>query len=220
MTNRLLCWFSCGAASAVATHTAIEINKKKHRFDEVVVAYTEVREEHPDNKRFLKDCEKWFGVPITVLRNEKYDGSIVNTFEKCRYMAGIAGAPCTRLLKKEVRKSFEKPTDTQVFGYTIEEKRRLDRFIDANNNVKIWAPLIDFGLTKAECLEILERADIALPAMYKLGYQNNNCIGCVKGGVGYWNKIRVDFPDVFQKRSEQSRRLGARLCNYQGKECI
>lgn len=119
--------------------------------------------------------------------------------------------------KKEVRKSFEKPTDTQVFGYTIEEKRRLDRFIDANNNVKIWAPLIDFGLTKAECLEILERAEIALPAMYKLGYQNNNCIGCVKGGVGYWNKIRVDFPDVFQKRAEQSRRLGARLCNYQGK---
>lgn len=196
--NRLLCWFSCGAASAVATHTAIEINKKKHRFDEVVVAYTEVREEHPDNKRFLKDCEKWFGVPITVLRNEKYDGSIVNTFDKCRYMAGIAGAPCTRLLKKEVRKSFEKPTDTQVFGYTIEEKRRLDRFIDANNNVKIWAPLIDFGLTKAECLEILERADIALPAMYKLGYQNNNCIGCVKGGWVIGIKYGLTFLTCFK----------------------
>lgn len=206
MTNRLLCWFSCGAASAVATHTAIEINKKKHRFDEVVVAYTEVREEHPDNKRFLKDCEKWFGVPITVLRNEKYDGSIVNTFEKCRYMAGIAGAPCTRLLKKEVRKSFEKPTDTQVFGYTIEEKRRLDRFIDANNNVKIWAPLIDFGLTKAECLEILERADIALPAMYKLGYQNNNCIGCVKGGwvigIKYGLTFQTCFKNVLSSRDD------------------
>lgn len=77
MGKRLICWFSCGAASAVATHTAIEINKKENRFDEVVVAYTEVKEEHPDNKRFLKDCEKWFGAPITVLRNEKYDGSIV-----------------------------------------------------------------------------------------------------------------------------------------------
>lgn len=204
--NRLLCWFSCGAASAVATHTAIEINKKKHRFDEVVVAYTEVREEHPDNKRFLRDCEKWFGVPITILRNEKYDGSIVNTFEKCRYMAGIAGAPCTRLLKKEVRKSFEKPTDTQVFGYTIEEKRRLDRFIDANNNVRIWAPLINFGLTKAECLEILERADIALPAMYKLGYQNNNCIGCVKGGwvigIKYGLTFRTCLKNVLSSRDD------------------
>ena len=204
--NRLLCWFSCGAASAVATHTAIEINKKKHRFDEVVVAYTEVKEEHPDNKRFLKDCERWFGVPITVLRNEKYNGSIVNTFEKCRYMAGIAGAPCTRLLKKEARKSFEKPTDTQVFGYTIEEKRRLDRFIDANNNVRIWAPLINFGLTKAECLEILERADIALPAMYKLGYQNNNCIGCVKGGwvigIKYGLTFRTCLKNVLSSRDD------------------
>lgn len=31
--------------------------------------------------------------------------------------------------------------------------------------------------------------------MYDLGYANNNCIGCVKGGIGYWNKIRIDFPE-------------------------
>ncbi len=37
--------------------------------------------------------------------------------------------------------------------------------------------------------------------MYDLGYPNNNCIGCVKGGMGYWNKIRKDFPEVFQKRA-------------------
>jgi hypothetical protein len=25
-----------------------------------------------------------------------------------------------------------------------------------------------------------------------------NCIGCVKGGEGYWNKIRRDFPEQFE----------------------
>ena len=40
-----------------------------------------------------------------------------------------------------------------------------------------------------------------------LGYKNNNCIGCVKGGMGYWNKIRVDFPDVFERRAVLERRI-------------
>lgn len=210
--SRVVSWFSCGAASAVATKLAIE----RHKDNPLIVAYTKVAEEHPDNNRFLADCENWFGRRITVLKNERYDGSIVNVFNKVRYMGGISGAPCTTHLKKEVRKRFERPDDIQVFGFTVEEKARLDRFIDANASVKVEAPLIDAGLTKEDCLGVLSRAGIELPMMYKLGY-NNNCIGCVKGGAGYWNKIRKDFPEIFKLRAEQSRRIGARLVKVKGK---
>lgn len=41
-----------------------------------------------------------------------------------------------------------------------------------------------------------------------MGYQNNNCIGCVKGGMGYWNKIRKDFPDVFDRMAKLEREVG------------
>lgn len=44
--------------------------------------------------------------------------------------------------------------------------------------------------------------------MYDLGYPNNNCIGCVKGGMGYWNRIRIDFPEVFEARSKLERKVG------------
>ena len=44
--------------------------------------------------------------------------------------------------------------------------------------------------------------------MYDLGYPNNNCIGCIKGGMGYWNKIRTDFPDVFEHRAKLEKELG------------
>lgn len=63
-------------------------------------------------------------------------------------------------------------------------------------------------MNKQECLAIIERAGIELPAMYKLGYHNNNCIGCVKGGLGYWNKIRTDFPQAFQRMAEIERAKG------------
>jgi len=213
MSKRIVCWFSCGAASAVATKIAISELKEGQ---ELIIVYTEVIEEHPDNKRFLLDCEQWFGRKIQILRNEKYEGSIFKVFMKQKYIVGVAGAPCTKFLKKEVRQKFEQVNDKQVFGYTAEEQHRLDRFIDANNDVDIWTPLIDKGLGKEDCLAMLENANIELPAMYKLGYHNNNCIGCVKGGAGYWNKIRVDFPEHFNRMANLERLIGASITKSKG----
>ena len=204
---RTVSWFSCGAASAVATKLAIA------QGDPVVVVYCEVIEEHPDNKRFLKDCEKWFGQEIIILGNDKYKRSIYEVFDKTRYLAGHAGARCTLELKKNIRKEFEQPNDIQVFGYTAEEQNRVDRFIDSNNEVNIITPLIDKGLTKQDCLAMVENAGIELPEMYKLGYKNNNCRGCVKAqSPAYWKKIKIDFPEYFEKMLAQEKRLNVRIC--------
>lgn len=173
-----------------------------------MVAYTEVMQEHPDNRRFLSECETWFGVPITMLRNEQYGGDIYDVFLRTRYLVGPTGAACTRLLKKSVRNQFERPSDRQVFGFTAEEQQRYEDFCENNSTVNVSVPLIDYGLTKQDCLGVLASAGIEIPTMYKLGYKNNNCIGCVKGGAGYWNKIRVDFPDVFERMAQVEEELG------------
>jgi len=207
--SRIVCWFSCGAASAVATKLALT----QYAGHEIIVARCIVKEEHPDNDRFAADCEKWFGVPIVNMMNDKYNGSIVEVADKRQYVSGINGAPCTLLLKKKVREDFQRPTDKHVFGYCAEEQDRWDDFLDANN-IDAVSPLIERGLEHSDCLAMIENAGIKLPDMYALGYKHNNCIGCWKaGGQGYWNKVRTDFPLIFQKRAEQSRRIGARLLN-------
>lgn len=33
-------------------------------------------------------------------------------------------------------------------------------------------------------------------------------LGCVKGGMGYWNKIRIDFPEVFRRMAVLEREIG------------
>ena len=203
---RVVSWFSCGAASAVATKLALSEGP-------VTIVYCEVIEEHPDNKRFLKDCEKWFGQEIIILGNDKYKRSIYEVFDKTRYLAGHHGARCTLELKKNIRKEYELPDDIQVFGYTSEEGGRIDRFIDANNEVTIITPLFDRGLTKQDCLAMIENAGIELPAMYKLGYKNNNCRGCVKAqSPAYWKKIKIDFPEYFDKMLAQEKRLNVSIC--------
>ena len=170
-----------------------------------------MREEHPDNERFADECKEWFGVPITNLIAEKFNGSIYEVFRKRSYISGIDGAPCTLELKKEVRRKFELPTDRHVFGYCAEEQDRWDRFLDANN-INAFSPLIDRGLEHKDCLAMVKDAGISLPVMYHLGYKHNNCIGCCKAtGAGYWNKIRIDFPTMFERMAVESRRLGARM---------
>lgn len=214
--KRIVCWFSCGAASAVATKLAIEENARGAKLS-LVVARIVVKNESEDNDRFAADCERWFGVPILSLMNEKYGGSVDTVIEKERYLVGPHGAACTRLLKKAVRMAFQLPGDRQVFGYASEEQNRVDNFLDANADIDLWPILIEKGLMKADCLAMVERAGIVLPAMYLMGYRNNNCIGCVKGGAGYWNKIRVDFPSVFAQRAKQERLLNRTICKIGGK---
>jgi hypothetical protein len=203
--NRIVCWFSCGAASAVATKLAIADNAG---LNELAIVYTGVINEHPDNKRFLRDCEAWFGQKIIILQNDTYNGDIYEVFRKEKFLVSQFGAPCTRLLKRQMRVMFEEEDDYQVFGFTVEEAQRAKDFQARNSYVKNLTPLIDRGLSKADCLAMIERAGIAIPAMYLLGYKNNNCIGCVKGGMGYWNKIRVDFPIQFAEMALLERELG------------
>jgi hypothetical protein len=74
-------------------------------------------------------------------------------------------------------------------------------------------PLIEKGLSKSEIHGWIAREGIARPKMYDLGFPNNNCIGCVKGGKGYWNLIRKLFPFVFLSRSLMERRVGHSMIN-------
>ena len=204
--DRLVCWFSCGAASAYASYLALREDLGVG--DNKIVAYCRVAEEHEDNLRFLMDFEELIDTSVHILGDERYGSSVFNVIASTKFIKGPTGAPCTRILKKGVRKDFQRHGDIQVFGYTAEEEDRADRFIDSNPEAEVYFPLLEKGITKAECLEFVKDMGIQLPAMYRLGYHNNNCIGCVKGGMGYWNAIRVDFPDRFDQMAKTERLIG------------
>ena len=217
MKKTIAVWFSCGAASAVAAKRTIEKYGETHN---VIVVNNPVINEHEDNRRFLKDVESWIGQEILMAINPKYPScDIIDVFEKRKYMSGISGAPCTAQLKKEARYHFEKTNDIDfhVLGFTSDEKERSDRFIKFERG-NVITVLIDDELTKQDCFDILLDAGIKLPEIYRFGYPNANCIGCVKStSPTYWNLVRNTFPDVFKERAEQSRRLGVRLVRRKGK---
>lgn len=183
----------------------------KYGKENVDLYYMVIDTAHKDNNRFLKDLEKWYDLPIKKIRSEKYKDQF-DVIEKTGYVNGVQGARCTLELKKKVRWELEDKIDysAEIFGFefTKKEINRALRFDEQYPKAKAIFPLIETYLTKNNCAEILKFANIELPVMYKLGYSNNNCIGCVKGGMGYWNKIRVDFPDNFNKMAIAERKAG------------
>ena len=176
--------------------------------DEII--YTHVANQHPDSLRFLEDCEKVLGRKITVLMSERYK-SVDDVIEKTRCINTPYGAPCTRLLKRDVRKEWENRHPDHhiyVWGFDCTETGRADRLVKAMPDYEHEFPLIEKGITKEEAHGIAWRLGIKRPVMYDMGYPSNNCIGCVKAGKGYWNKIRMDFPEVFERRAKQEREIG------------
>lgn len=201
----IIAWFSCGATSAIATMLALR------EYSNVKIYRIVTGSEHLDNERFMHECEeKLFQQKIQIARSEKYT-SVFDVITKKRFINSPYGASCTYELKKQVRYKIEDEIqywDGQIYGFDSAERKRAQRFLEQYPATKPIFPLIEHNLSKEDCLAIIANKGIQLPTMYQLGYNNNNCIGCVKGGKGYWNMIRKDFPAIFNQTASIERQIG------------
>lgn len=212
--SRTLIWWSTGAASYVAARLALR------KYPDALIVRCDTGNEDEDNERFERDALALLGREVTVLRSDEY-GSVPDVWAKRKFMAGRAGAPCTSEMKIAPRIAFQRPDDLHVFGYTAdaEDVTRYDRLRANFFELRVWAPLIDAGVTKHGALAIVERDGLDLPRSYAMGFPNANCLqtGCAKASSpDYWALFREKFPERFARTAELSRRLGARLTRIKG----
>ena len=199
-----VCWFSAGVSSFIAAVLS--------KPDKII--YIDIADQHPDSLRFVRDCEKALGQKIDTIRSP-YD-SVENVVRARRFIGSARGAPCTEYLKRRVRKEWEAMQGEpviHVWGLDCTERDRADNLRDAMPRAAHEFPLIDSLIDKPEAHGICALRGVRRPVMYEMGYSNNNCIACVKGGMGYFNKIRVDFPDKFQARARLEREVGSSCIN-------
>lgn len=200
--NMKVSWLSGGLASAVATYIALQDDKH------IRCIYINIDDQHPDTMRFIKDLEGFFRIKIEILQSQyKSVDSVCRQFR----MINMQGrAKCTDILKRRVRKEWElvnKP-DTYIWGFDIGEKHRAERIKQNEPNYIHIFPCIEKNLAKNDCIAIVKSWGISIPEPYKQGILNNNCIGCIKGGMYYWNIIRKLYPEIFKQRAKLERDLG------------
>lgn len=208
--KKVICWWSGGITSAVACKLAITL----YGFENCRVVMIDTHNEHPDTYRFKEDCERWYGIPIETITaiGTDYD-SIQDVWIKHKSLNVATGAICSTMLKRRVREKWQKDTEfsRQVFGFEF-DKKEFNRALSLTKNhsdARSIYPLLMYGYDKDDCLKMVQEAGIEIPLMYQLGFRNNNCFrtGCVQGGVGYWQKMRRDFPDKFNDMADMEHKL-------------
>jgi len=201
----IIAWWSGGVTSAVACKIALDT------LDEVKVVMLDTMNEDEDTYRFLKDCENWYGVKIDVFKHPDYE-SIEDVWRKYKSLSSATGAVCSNTLKNYTREIYCKGKNVEghVFGFEY-HKKEMNRAKnwERNHNLKAFFPLIDREITKLDAMQILKDQGIELPRVYGYGFNNNNCFktGCTQGGIGYWQKIKDDFPEKFDKMAEMEHEL-------------
>lgn len=211
-TKKTICWWSGGITSAVACKISLDLFGKKN----CRVIMIDTQNEDEDTYRFKKDCEKWYKQKIEVITEIGKDyESIQDVWEKHKSLNVATGAICSTQLKRRVREKWQDSNefDYQVFGFEFDKKEfnRANALKLNHQKAKPIYPLLMMGYDKDDCLKIVQDAGIEVPRMYKFGFRNNNCFktGCVQGGVGYWQKMKQDFPDKFENMAEMEHKLTA-----------
>ena len=197
--NPVIAWWSGGVTSAVTCYLCIQW----FGVENVRVVFIDTKNEDPSTYVFKEQCEKWYGCTIEAICSTSYE-TIQEVWYRFNSLNVASGAVCSATLKIKVRQKFENNNkfSYQAFGFDANEIKRAKAMASNNAKSNPLFPLLATMLFKKDCIEIIQSAnslflEIDIPASYKLGYNNNNCLktGCVQGGIGYWQKMDRDSPE-------------------------
>lgn len=206
MEDKIIGWWSGGVTSAVTCKLCIDL----YGLENVRLIFIDTFNEDDDTYRFKKDCEEWYGKDIETITNigkdEKYQ-KIQDVWFRFKSLNISAGAICSSELKRELRKKWQKDNNFlhQAFGFDVSELNRAKSMVNNyRDTAKPIFPLLMYGYTKQDCVQIIIKEGLKMPRAYVLGFLNNNCLktGCVQGGIGYWQKMKRDIPENFDNMAK------------------
>lgn len=204
--NDIIGWWSGGITSAVTCKLVLDL----YGLDNCRIIFIDTMNEDEDTYRFKIDCEKWYGKNIETIKSTKHK-SIQDVWIRYKALNNATGAVCSSELKRAVREVWEKHNEWkhQAFGFELSEYKRAMGLKLNHKHTKPIFPLMMYGYTKKDCINIVQEKNITVPRVYSYGYLNNNCFktGCVQGGIGYWQKIQREFPEKFNTMAEMEHRI-------------
>jgi hypothetical protein len=179
--------------------------------------FADTKQEDTDLYRFLRDQERYFGIEIERICDGR---TIWQTWKdrKCitlRLRNGAEVAPCSLLLKREaidrvVTSRYKTGEYVRVFGYEWSEIDRMSRLEEDIAPEKAWFPLAERPFVdKCHISQFLDSIGIAVPRLYLLGFEHNNCGGgCVKAGQAHWAHLWFTLPErylMWEEKEEEFR---------------
>ena len=187
-----------------------------HGKENTVAYFADTNSEDPDLYRFLDDQERYFGITIERIKDGR---DIWQVMKDEGYITLQGKAPCSNLLKRaqiehKIGITYPQGTYTRVFGYEWSEINRMARLAAAVAPDPVWFPLSEPPyVDKCHIAAFLETIGIAVPSLYTLGFEHNNCSAlCIKAGQAHWAQVYFTLPERYAyaetKEEEVRQHLG------------
>lgn len=167
--------------------------------------FLDTKVEDVDTYRFLDDTERVLRIRIQRFAEGRTPWEV---FRDERFIGNSRADPCSKILKRGYAKKLltaRYPDDPRVvlhLGLDWQEEHRIKsvrRNWGSQGYRTAFLLLEEPYLFDDDYLAVIRSYGIEPPAAYAMGFPHNNCmaIGCVKGGISYWEHIRDTLPDVF-----------------------
>lgn len=206
--SRAVCAVSVsgGVCSALALYRAVQ----RYGTDDVLPIFCDTKAEDADLYRFLDDCDKAFGVETLRVAEGR---TLWEVAEDVRFIPNSKTGQCSRILKREPFANLmgEYQPDLVVYGFSAEEPERAARKA-RESEFPCWFPLLDRPIVcGGDAKRIIADMGIEIPALYRRGYEHNNCGGfCFKAGQRQFAHLLRDNRCLYlwhEEREQEMRKL-------------
>ncbi len=172
--KRLFISFSGGRTSAYMTYRLLQ----ERQFDEVLVAFANTGQEHPDTLKFVHLCDWMFGFNTVWVEAD--------------VQAARGDGTTERIVTFDTASRDGQPFEAAIQKYGIRADE-IDRMSSSAKADGIIYPLIEWGVTKADVLAWWREQPFNLDVPEHLG----NCVWCWKKSKRKHLTIARDYPEMF-----------------------
>ncbi|GAA4946565.1 hypothetical protein HD597_006827 [Nonomuraea thailandensis] len=180
--------------------------KARYGTDNLVLLFADTLTEDEDLYRFMDDASAHLGVAPTIVADGRTPFEV---FFDVKWLGNSRLAPCSKHLKQvPCRKWMTEHCDPDhtiaYVGFDHAETRRLPGTVAGWSPWQVEFPMCDephWG--KDRMLDECRALGIAVPRLYELGYEHNNCGGlCVRAGREQWLLTLEKFPERYAYAEE------------------
>lgn len=153
--------------------------------------------EYPETYEYLN---KFIGkYPVTVVKSKL--GSLYDYCWKYRIVPRIWPRWCTVHFKIKPKKSILTKPSFLLLAFSTDESKRAK--ISIENGIENRFPLLEHGISRQKCKEIILDAGLPIP-------HRSKCWFCPFQTIKEWKELRMNHPDLFCKAEQ----LEARNMEY------
>ncbi len=203
METKHLVFFSGGVGSWSAAKRVVE----QHGTENTILLFADTLIEDEDLYRFIVEAADDVGVPLTTIADGRTPWEV---FHDEKFLGNSRIDPCSKILKRQFMDKWrDEHCDVEntvcYVGIDWTEKHRIANIC---KRVAPWvyeAPMCDRPLvSKEKMLRNLDKAGIARPRLYGMGFPHNNCGGfCIKAGHAQFINLLEKMPERYAEHEAQ-----------------